>query len=467
LTTIKMTKNSQRLASSFRDPSGFLFREDGVLYRQVNQSYAADYDLLMESGLYENLTKSGLLIPHSEVEQTPLEPGIAYKVIEPALVTFVSYPYEWSFGLLKEATLATLSIQKRALKRGMTLKDASAYNIQFVDGKAALIDTLSFEAYEEGKPWDAYRQFCQHFLAPLALMTHVDVRLNQLLRNYIDGIPLDLAAKLLPTHTRFNFGLLSHLHLHAKMQTQHADKAPKEIAVKGGMRKEALVGLIDSLRNVVRKLTWEPGGTEWGDYYEITNYTDVAAEHKKEIIAKWLEDVEPKTVWDLGANDGTFSRLASEQDIFTLAFDIDPTAVEKNYRQIKNVKEKNIVPLVLDLTNPSPAIGWHNQERDSLMERAPAEMVFALALIHHLAISNNLPLGDIARFFTDAGKWLVIEFVPKSDSQVQKLLQSRKDIFDRYTLKDFETSFGEYFTIYEKVSIAESERFLFLMERKA
>ncbi len=462
-----MTKNSQRLAASFRDPSGFLFRRDGVLYRQINQQYAADYDLLMDSGLYENLTKTGLLIPHAEVDETPLEPGIAYKVIQPVQVAFVSYPYEWSFGLLKEAALATLSIQKRALKCGMTLKDASAYNIQFVDGKAALIDTLSFEAYEEGKPWDAYRQFCQHFLAPLALMAHVDVRLSGLLRNYIDGVPLDLAAKLLPGRTRLNFGLFSHLHLHARMQTQQADKAPSGVVVKGGMRKEALIGLIDSLRNSVQKLAWKPGGTEWGDYYEITNYSDAAAKHKAEIIAKWLDDVKPQSVWDLGANDGTFSRLASGREIFTIAFDIDPTAVEKNYRQIKKAKEKNLVPLLLDLTNPSPAIGWHNRERDSFVERASAELVFALALIHHLAISNNLPLGDIARFFADAGKWLVIEFVPKSDSQAQKLLQSRKDIFNHYTLEDFEASFGEYFSIREKIAVAESERYLFLMERKA
>lgn len=462
-----MTKNSQRLAASFRDPSGFLFRRDGVLYRQVNQQYAADYDLLMDSGLYENLTKAGLLIRHAEVDEIPLEPGSAYKIIQPVQVTFVSYPYEWSFGLLKEAALATLSIQKRALKRGMTLKDASAYNIQFVNGKAALIDTLSFEAYEEGKPWDAYRQFCQHFLAPLALMAHVDVRLSGLLRNYIDGIPLDLAAKLLPGRTRLNFGLLSHLHLHAKMQSQQADKAPGGVTVKGGMRKEALIGLIDSLRNSVQKLAWKPGGTEWGDYYEITNYSNAAAKHKAETIAQWIDAVKPNSVWDMGANDGTFSRLASERKIFTVAFDIDSTAVEKNYRRIKDAEERYLVPLVLDLTNPSPAIGWHNQERDSLVERAPADMVFALALIHHLAISNNLPLGDVARFFAEVGKWLVIEFVPKPDSQVQKLLQSRKDIFNHYTLEDFEASFGEFFSIREKVAIAESERFLFLMQKKA
>jgi ribosomal protein L11 methylase PrmA len=175
--------------------------------------------------------------------------------------------------------------------------------------------------------------------------------------------------------------------------------------------------------------------------------------------------VEPKLVWDLGANDGTFSRLASDKNILTISFDIDPAAVEQNYLQTKTKKEKNIVPLMLDLTNPSPSIGWHTRERDSLMERAPADLVLALALIHHLAISNNVPLPQIADFFADAGKWLVIEFVPKSDSQVQKLLSSRVDIFPNYTREAFESAFAERFLIREKAAVEESERFLYLMEK--
>jgi hypothetical protein len=214
--------NKGQLSASFRDPSGFLFSRGGALYRQVNRKYQQEYARLMESGLYEKLVKAGLLIPHTEVNQAPAEAENAYKVIQPERVAFISYPYEWSFGQLKDAALATLSVQKRALKRGMSLKDASAYNIQFVHGKATLIDTLSFETYKEGQPWVAYRQFCQHFLAPLALMALRDVRLSQLLRVYIDGVPLDLASELLPWNTRLNFGLLTHIHLHAGAQKKYA-----------------------------------------------------------------------------------------------------------------------------------------------------------------------------------------------------------------------------------------------------
>ncbi|HSG44986.1 MAG TPA: class I SAM-dependent methyltransferase [Anaerolineales bacterium] len=458
-------KNDIRLAASFRDPSGFIFKRDGNLYRQVNQSYAEEYSLLIESGLYAKLTKAGLLIPHEEADVQPVEPAKSFKVIQPEYLPFISYPYEWSFGLLKEVALKTLSIQKRALKAGMTLKDASAYNMQFVNGKAVLIDTLSFGIYNEGEPWDAYRQFCQHFLASLALMAHTDVRLNQLLRAYIDGIPLDLASRLLPFGSRLNFGLLTHLHLHARLQKDSANPNGKQRTSTGKMTKQGMIGLIESLEGIVKKLEWKPAGTEWGDYYNITNYSDTAFQHKQNLVSKWISQVEPKQVWDLGANDGTFSRLASDQGIHTISFDIDPAAVEQNYRKVKEKKEQNIVPLLLDLTNPSPSIGWHNRERESLTERAPADMALALAVIHHLAISNNVPLPQIADFFADMGKWLVIEFVPKSDSQVQKLLSSRKDIFPNYTREAFEEAFSKQFAIREKISINESERYLYLMEK--
>jgi hypothetical protein len=174
-----LKQNSGQLSASFRDPSGFLFSRDGMLYRQVNRKYEQEYARLKESGLYDKLIKAGLLIPHVEVEQAPEQVDLAYIIIQPERVPFISYPYEWSFSQLKDAALATLSIQRRALKVGMSLKDASAYNLQFVRGKATLIDTLSFELYKEGQPWVAYRQFCQHFLAPLALMALRDVRLNQ------------------------------------------------------------------------------------------------------------------------------------------------------------------------------------------------------------------------------------------------------------------------------------------------
>lgn len=466
--TKKPTNNNHNgiLGASFRDPSGFLFTDGGTLYRQVNRIYAAEYDRLMESGLYDKLVKVGLLIPHQEVEQARAQDEAAYKVLQPELVPFISYPYEWSFSQYKDAALVTLSIQKSALKVGMSLKDASAYNIQFVHGKPVLIDTLSFETYQVGLPWVAYKQFCQHFLAPLALMALKDVRLSQLMRVYIDGIPLDLASQLLPGSTRLNFGLLTHIHVHAGAQKRYADAEVKRPKEGNGVSKQGMQGLIESLQSTVRKLEWKAGGTEWGDYYEITNYSDAAFEHKKDVIAGWVERVKPSLVWDLGANNGEFSRIASAAGGFTVSSDIDPTAVEQNYQRVRQEKEQNILPLVIDLTNPSPALGWANVERDSIVQRGPADMAFALALIHHLAISNNVPLPRVAEFFASVGEWLVIEFVPKSDSQVQKLLKSRKDIFDQYTKEGFEQAFEMYFDIQEAIPLKESERILYLLQTR-
>jgi hypothetical protein len=421
--------NKGQLSASFRDPSGFLFSRDGVLYRQVNRKYENEYARFTDSGLYDKLVKAGLLIPHVEVDQVSAAPE-AYKIIQPECVPFISYPYEWSFGQLKDAALATLSIQRRALKVDMSLKDASVYNIQFVRGKATLIDTLSFEVYKEGQPWVAYRQFCQHFLAPLALMALRDIRLNQLMRVYIDGVPLDLASDLLPASTRFNFGLLTHIHLHAGAQKRYSGAEVKSRAAT--MSKQAMTGLIDSLDSTIRKLDWKPGGTEWGNYYDITNYSDAAFEHKKELVREWSARVKPSLVWDLGANNGVFSRVAAEGGAYVVSSDIDPAAVEQNYRQMKSDKAENLLPLLIDLTNPSPSIGWANEERDSFGGRGPADMVLALALIHHLAISNNVPLPQVADFFASVGKWLVIEFVPSQTVRCRNY-SSRARIFSPVT----------------------------------
>lgn len=460
--------NSQRplsaLDSSFRDPSGFLFSRSGTLYRQVNQSYRTHFDTLMSSGLYQELVKSGRLVAHQAADILAEIPELAYQVIQPELIPFISYPYEWGFSQLKDAALCTLTIQKMALEKGMSLKDASAYNIQFHLGHPTLIDTLSFEVYREGEPWIAYRQFCQHFLAPLALMAYVDIRLSQLLRTYIDGIPLDLASRLLPSRTKYNLPLATHIHLHAATQQRYSDKTVKRADVRRRMSRIAFLGLIDNLESAVRHLSWKPSGTEWAGYYTDTNYTPPALEHKKQIVSNFLDRIQPKNVWDLGANTGLFSRLASERGIETIAFDIDPAAVELNYQQCQQAKEKHLLPLVMDFTNPSPSIGWNNRERDSLMERAPAQAAMALALVHHLAISNNVPLPQLAAFFRELTRWLIIEFVPKTDSQVQRLLATREDIFPDYHFAGFEKAFGESFHIHEAIDVQESQRRMYLME---
>jgi hypothetical protein len=460
------SSSSERLDASFRDPSGFLFFRQGVLYRQVNRQYQEHYDRLMSSKLYTKLVHVGLLIPHEVVSLEAEEPASAYKVILPEPISFISYPYEWCFSQLKDAALATLAIQKLALESGMVLKDASAYNIQFHNGKPVLIDTLSFETYHEGVTWVAYRQFCQHFLAPLALIAFTDVRLTQLLRVYIDGIPLDLAARLLPRHTRYGLGLATHIHLHAAAQKRYADKLVGKAQSSRKMSRISFLGLMDSLESTTRKLRWKPSGTEWGDYYVAyaSQYSPSSFEHKKQVVSQFLERIQPTSAWDLGANTGEFSRLATGSGIPTIAFDIDPSAVEQNYLQCTQNYETRMLPLVMDFTNPSPSLGWHNRERRSLTERAPADVLIVLALIHHLAISNNVPLPLLAKYLNGLGRWLIIEFVPKEDSQVQKLLASRADIFFEYCVEGFETAFKAYYNILEKVPVQESTRILYLME---
>ncbi len=457
----------QKVSGSFRDPSGFVFYFKDQLYRQVNLSYKDDYDHLMGSGLYADLIQRGWLIEHQEAPDLPLQSDTGYKVIRPAPIRFISFPYEWSFSQLKDAALLTLDIQRKALEHGMLLKDASAYNIQFDQGHAVLIDTLSLTKYIDNQPWVAYRQFCQHFLAPLALMSVRDARLNSLSRIFIDGIPLDLASKLLPKNLLKNAGIFMHLHLHALSQKAAQKQTDQTTKRKYTVAKSSLMELCDHLRRTIQKLTWQPSGTDWVNYYQCTNYSDPSFEFKADFIKKAVKDLHPKMIWDLGANTGFFSKsCAPDKDCLVISSDFDPGAVEINYLDCRAANITNVLPLVIDLTNPSPGIGWENDEHKSFLDRGPADMVFALALVHHLAISNNLPLEKICDLLAKIGSNLIIEFVPKEDSQVIRLLSSRDDIFSDYTLDNFIRVFSEKFTIQHQELIPGSVRQVFLMKRK-
>jgi hypothetical protein len=460
-----MTETDGLVPGSFRDPSGFIFRHQGRLYRQVNQLYREHYDLLINSGLYQKLNAAGLLISHEEAKPELARTPECYKIIRPLFVPFISYPYEWSFSQLKDAALLTIKIQKIALEHGMSLKDASAYNIQFVQGNPLLIDTLSFEKYVAGRPWIAYRQFCQHFLAPLALMARRDIRLNQLSRIFLDGIPLDLASHLLPLGTRCKFSLLSHIHLHARSQQHYQDK-PVKISERQ-LSRFHFMALIDSLASAVAGLRWQPQGTAWSEYYEHTRYTARAIEFKRKCVDDYLEILKPLQIWDIGANTGLFSRLASDRRIPTVSLDIDPAAVEINYRQSRQEGNPFILPLVGDITNPSPGIGWGNNEKRSLLERGPTDTILALAMLHHLAIANNLPFAKIAALFSGLCRTLIVEFIPKEDSQVQRLLASREDIFPDYHARGFEEEFARFFSIERVDKIAQSSRSLYLLKNKS
>lgn len=455
-----------RLPGSFRDPAGFVFQRDGKFYRQVNRSYESTFATLMNSGLYAKLVELGLLIPHESADLGLAAEPDAVAVIKPNQLGFVSYPYEWSFSQLNASALTTLRVQRLALEHGLSLKDASAYNIQLHGGRPTLIDTLSFEPYEPGLPWVGYRQFCQHFLAPLALMAYRDVRLGTLLQGHLDGLPLDLAAGLVPWRTRLRPGLLMHLHLHSRAQARHADSTRDRKNLKGRMSRRRLDALLESLESAVRRLSWNPGDTPWASYGDQSSYSDAGQADKERLVAEYLATVDAESVWDLGGNVGIFSRIAAAKDIPVVSIDSDPGAIDLNYRQMAESDERNLFPIVADLTSPSPAMGWNNREVKSLIERGPAGLVLALALIHHLAISNNTQFEQLAAFFRSLGRCLLIEFVPPDDPMVKRLLGMRNHTFPWYTQAEFEAAFGQYFRIERTDSIVDSKRRLYLMSSR-
>jgi hypothetical protein len=446
--------------ASFRDNSGGVFIEDGVLLRGIHESYEADFDKLFESGLYQYLNDKKWLIRHDDVAT---KSDTYHRVVKPEFIPLISYPSEWSFSMLKDAALLTLNVQKKALEYGMVLKDASVYNVQFYKGKPVFIDLLSFESYRENSPWQAYGQFCRHFLAPLALMKYKDVTLNKLFVSHLDGVPLNLAVSLLPLRANFRIGLYMHLFLHSRVSTKYNSKPIKSGKLKS-LSTQSLINLTESLIDTVTGLDWKPEGTEWGDYYDKSTSEQYITE-KKAIIGSWLNSDEFPVILDIGANDGEFSRLASSKADLVYSFDIDPACVDNNYNALKSSKIKNIYPLLIDFANPTPSYGWGNTERDALLRRIRPNLILSLAVIHHLRITSGIPLSKQASLFSLLSKHLIIEFVPKRDEKVITLLQNREDIFDDYTEQRFEEIFQEYFEILDKKNVSPTERTLYFLKR--
>jgi len=459
------TDEPLRDPASFRDPTGFVYSREGRLFRQVHEGHASDWEYFHQSGLYRRLVKQGWLAAHEDAARELAYDDRAWRVLEVEKFDFVSYPYEWTFGQLKAAALLTLDIQTAAIEAGMTLKDASAYNVLFDGSRPVFIDGLSFERRREFDPWIAYRQFCEHFLAPLALMSQRDIRTGLLLREFIDGVPLDLAAGLLPASSRLRLGLGAHLHLHARAKRGHEADGKAKSAAPPRLSRSRLEVLIESLRSTVERLRWEPRGTEWSDYGELTSYSDRAAAAKNRLVERFLTSTHGKWVWDLGANTGTFSSLAAQLGSKVVALDGDPAAAEQHYRRLRESDTRNILPLVIDLTNPSPALGWAHRERRSLVERANADTVLALAIVHHLAIGGNVPLIQLSAFLAELGPQLVIEFVPKSDARVDTMLANRRDVFPDYSLDGLISAFGAHWRLVEREGIEDSERTLLRFTR--
>jgi hypothetical protein len=418
----------------------------------------------MTSGLYASLSDSSMLVRHDLIDETPER-----KIIQPEQLAFISYPYEWSFSQLKDAALLTLNVHLAALKHGMVLKDATAFNIQFVNAKPLFIDTLSFDFYEDGAPWVAYGQFCRHFLAPLLLMKHIASDLVRLQTIFLDGIPLEMASAMLPWRTHLSPQIKLNVHMHAKSLGKHKEKFAVEKQPKLALATQR--NIVSSLIAFVEGLRQETS-TEWGDYYSIANYDDDAFRFKETVVKKWVQQAGVKRLWDIGGNDGHFSRLVQDLCEYVLCTDIDAVAVDKNYLECKKRNDTKIIPLVVDYKNPTPGLGFANEERQSLEARAKRfgpDCVLALALIHHLAISDNCSFDMLARSFSSFAENLIIEFVHPTDSWAAKLLDSKrgaKHLFDFYNKDNFETEFSRYYHTVEKIAVPASERTLYLMRVK-
>lgn len=454
-----------RQRASFRDPAGFLYRRDGVLLRQVHSAYSEDYQALIRSGLYEQLVADGRLVSHEERPLLEAANPRAWKVLKPREIDVINYPYEWSFSQLKDAALLTLDIAELSLARGLILKDATAYNVTFDSGRPIWIDTLSFERYTEGSPWQAYSQFSRHFLAPLGLASYVDPRLIDLLRVHLEGVPLDLASALLPRRTWANPSLLLHVHLHARSQQRYASVDPAGSIRNRTFSRRSFEGLLDGLRAVVNGLDWEPDGY-WSGYACDNSYSDRGRQVKAQTIGRWLSDMEPAKVLDLGANTGVFSGIAADLGHTVTALDGDAGAAEAHYRRCRATNSRSILPLRIDLLNPSPDQGWAGVERANILDRIGPDVTMALALVHHLTLTGHIALEDQAAFLARLSPTVILEWIPLSDPQAIRLVGNRTPHYvDQYSLKVFEDSLRGFFTVVDSVQIPDSERRLYLLRR--
>ena len=449
--------------ASFKDPSGFIFFTNGNYYRQINQVYSSDYEWLMSSGLYKTLTEKKLLVPHSEINENLTQSPDWYKTILPHQLPFISYPYEWSFDELKDAALHTLKIARTAMEFGMMLKDATGFNLQFYNGRPIFIDTLSFAKYDAEKPWIAYRQFCECFLFPLMLQHYLRIDGPKLLSLYIGGVPASLAARLLPLKSRMKLSVWLHVYLQNAVGSGNRSKS-------GDLKfsREKLSRLIDHLDSTIQSLHLKNNSkSAWNNYYDETILGKNYLSEKEKIFRQWINDINEGIVLDIGCNEGYFSKIISERSREVIAIDSDSLCINSLYQVLKNNTENRVLPLCVDISNPTPATGFRNTERASFGERITATTVVALAIIHHLVLSKNIPIHALAKMLASlTTNNLIIEFVPLNDEKAKQLVASKQNYHVPYDENAFENNFQPFFSIEKKQLIPGTGRSLYFMKKR-
>lgn len=454
--------NVTRHPASYRDPAGFIFESEGKIYRQVNLAGKEDFELFLQTGLYDQLVKKGSLIPHQNIPTNLTGSENWYASCQPEPLELVSFPWEWSFATLRDAAILTLQIMRASIDKGMILKDATPFNVQFHNGRLVFIDTLSFTRYDASKPWDGYRQFCETFLFPLYLEHYNGIEASRLLSIYPEGISASLTASLLPWKSRWNLGVRLHVLLQRKIRNEKKTEG-RSIS----FSKTKMLHLLQHLEDAVKSLrSGYPEDSVWNHYYDGSILGQDYLNEKTRVISEMINNKTYGTVLDLGANDGHFSKLLSGSVKTVIATDNDRNCIQRLYEEVKAKKISNIYPILLDISNPSPGIGVANKERAAFFDRVRPDLGMALALIHHLAIGKNIPLQQIAAELSAIAPEWIIEFVPKSDEKVKQLLAHRQDIFDEYDQSQFEKFFSTYFKIEQTIPVKGTERILYYMKRK-
>lgn len=452
-----------RHPASFRDPGSYVFIRDGVVYRQINRVGSTDYDRLMASGLYAELVANRILVPHDEMDFAPDDSSTGARVIRPQHVPYISYPYEWTFEQLRAAADVTFAAQRAAQRHGMRLKDASAYNVQFIGTRPVFVDTGSFEIAPPDEAWVAYRQACEHFLAPLALMRYHDPRVARaLLQANDDGIPLELAARLLPRRTLASLGLLMHVHVHAWGMKRWSASGERHTRA----RTASVTSLVEHLASTTLGIRRPRRTSAWTGYYGDNSYTPAAFAAKKRIVQAMLSRLKPERVLDLGANTGEFSDIAESCGAYVVAAEGDHDASAAHHDAARRRSSDRVLPLWVDIASPTPAVGVNNVERPGFLDRCAADVTLALALVHHLALARAMTLADVATLLAPTAPRCVVEFVPPDDPMVVALLAGRPHLRAGYDESLFSAALSRVFTITERAPIDESGRILYLLNRK-
>lgn len=450
--------------ASFRDPSGHVFLQDGRIFRTVTPHGAPHYDAVLKTGLLDKWMEKGLLVKTTKAPQDITPPENAVYCLEHEKLPLISYPYEWSFYQLQAAAVLHLNLQIDALERGLVFSDASAYNIQFVDTRPILIDILSLRPYQDGEFWSGHQQFCEQFLNPLLLRSLFGIPHNAWYRGYLDGIPTAEFSKMLKWKHYLSWNVLTNVKMLSALQQGAHDKGTQDLKhiKQKKLSRNGYKSILINMRDWLQKM--HPHGskkTTWSDYDHDNSYSSEEEKQKHALIADFIKMHKPKTTIDMGCNTGAFSQTAIENGTERIiGFDFDINAIEKAYMRGQEHKLP-ILPLHMDAVNPSPAQGWNMQERQSLTERVSADALIALAFLHHLVIGKNIPMNSAVKWLVDFAPYGMIEFVPKNDPMVERMLALREDIFPHYTEDTFRTILQKHAKITHEETVSAAGRKLF------